>query len=308
MRLFHKFNSLNMQFFGLVDNIMLSVKPKTFPTKSIEYLRKYEYILKDEPVFETSDKYPNKIWQLWLQGNDMPAIVKSCTESVKKFHNEQRIMLTNDNLDDFVEIPEYVKEKHNKGIISHAHYSDIIRLLLLAKYGGCWVDATIYLTDKIPDDILSADFFTYRSLDSHVYKNITDYEQFKIYANYLNKPLSVESPFFFSGKPGNKIIQYLLALLLEYWKHENKAVDYLMMDQFFNLILINKPDLRNEFLNMPEYYLEDVLLLQDAQFEHFDKNLFDNIRHSSNVHKLTYKNIKRNTYKDSFLEYVINNI
>ena len=91
-------------------------------------------------------------------------------------------------------------------------------------------------------------------------------------------------------------------------KDDVKAVDYLMMDQFFNLILINKPDLRNEFLNMPEYYLEDVFLLQDAQFEHFNKNLFDNIRHSSNVHKLTYKNIKRNTYKDSFLEYVINDI
>ena len=58
-------------------------------------------------------------------------------------------------------------------------------------------------------------------------------------------------------------------------------------------------------MNMPIYYLENVLLLQEALFEKFDTKLFENIKLMSPVHKLTYKNLHRNPYKDSFLKVLL---
>ena len=307
MRILHKFNGLYTQFFGLVDNVMLSTKPLTAPTKAIEYLKKYTYALDNVQKIETSDKYPNKIWQLWFQGEEqMPPIVKSCTNSVKHYHNDDVIFLTYDNLKDYTDFPDYIIEKHKKGIIPYANLSDMVRLTLLAKYGGCWVDSTVYLTGRIPDDILNADFFTFRSFHSDAYRCIDSYDEFKMYSNFFKEPMSIESPFFLKSNAGGDIVNCILALFFEYWKHENNLTDYLMIDKFFNLVLINKKELRKQFLEMPKYYIPQVLLLQDAIFEHFDQKTFDCIKKSSNIHKLTYKNLSRSPFKDSFLEYIIN--
>lgn len=307
MRFFHKFKGINTQFFGLIDNIMISAKPLTKYTRAIEYLNKYSYILDNVKKIETSDKYPNKIWQLWLQGEDnMPPIIKSCTNSVKYYHPDEVIMLTADNLNDYIDLPDYIIEKHKKGIITYANLSDMIRTMLLSKYGGCWVDSTIYLTGRIPDDILNSDFFTFSSYDSHVYNNIESYEEFKMYCNYFRKPISVESPFFIKSNPGGEIVNQIFALFAEYWKHENSIIDYLMIDQFFNMVLIHNNNLRKQFLDMPKYYLSDVFVLQDALFEHFNTEIFNTIKRGSNIHKLTHKNLKRNPYNDSFLRYIEN--
>ncbi len=307
MRILHRFKGLYTQFFGLVDNIMISTTPLKAPTKAIEYLNKYTYVLNNVQKIKTSDKYQNKIWQLWFQGEDkMPPIVKACTDSVKYYHKDDVIMLTYDNLTDYIELPDYIIEKHKKGIIPHANLSDMVRATLLSKYGGCWVDSTIYLTGRIPDDILNADFFAFRSYNCDTYRRIESYDEFKMYSNYFREPMSVESPYFIESKAGGDIMNCILALFLEYWKYENHVVDYLMIDKFFNMVLINKKELRKQFLEMPTYYIPDVLLLADALFEHFDPKTFDNIKKATNIHKLTHKNLKRSPFKDSFLEYLIN--
>lgn len=201
MRFFHKFESLNYKFLALVNGFIISTKRKTKYTKAIEYLKKYTYVLNNIEETETSDKFQNKIWQLWLQGaENMPAIVKKCTESVKKFHGDNIILLTNENLNNYIQLPTYIVEKYKKGIITNANFSDIIRLSLLSRYGGCWVDSTIYLTDKIPDEILNADFFSFKSFDSNCLKNVKSLEQFKMISNKLNKTISFESPYFISAK------------------------------------------------------------------------------------------------------------
>ena len=42
---------------------------------------------------------------------------------------------------------EEIVEKWKRGIIGPAHFSDLIRLELLVRYGGYWIDATVYCTD-----------------------------------------------------------------------------------------------------------------------------------------------------------------
>ena len=307
MRFFHKFESINFWFSGLVDGILLSQKKKTQYTKTIEYLEKYSYVLDNIKIQETSDKFQNKIWQLWLQGEgNMPPIVKKCHKTIKKFHKENVILLTKENLKDYVDLPNYIEEKYKKGIISHAHYSDMVRLFLLAKYGGLWADSTIFLTEKIPDEILKSDFFTFKSTESENLKFIQNLEQFKIYSNHLNAIITFGTSYFLGAKKGNLLINAMLSLLFEYWKNENKACDYLFFDKFFNIAVLKNEECKKKFLNMPKYYLENALMLQHALFEPFDEELFKNIKQISPIHKLTHKNLHRNSYKNSFLNYLLN--
>lgn len=302
MRFFHKFGSINFRFLGLVNGILLKTTKKIKYTKALNYFEKYAYAVNDIKIKKSSDEHINKIWQLWLQGEEnMPQIVKICHSSVKKFYGDRVVLLDKNSLNKYIELPDYIEEKYKKGIISHANYSDIIRLSLLAKYGGCWIDSTIYLTDVIPNEIFAADFFSFKSVESENLKFINSLEQFKVYSNHINKIIDIESPYFLASKPGNILINAVLNLFLEYWKYEDKLVDYLMIDKMFAIAVICNSECNRQFKNMPSYYLENVLLLQNALFEKFDENLFNNIKLMSSVHKLTHKTLHRNPYKNSFL-------
>lgn len=307
MRFFHRFKSINYRFFCLVNGHVLKCEKKQEFTKAIKYLSKYEYAIDQKNMFEPSDKYKDKIWQCWFQGREkMPEIVKVCTNSVKKYHKDEIIFLDNSNFNDYIEIPDYIIEKHKKGIIPYANFSDMLRLSLLAKYGGCWVDSTIYLTEKIPDEILSADFFTFKSLKSNLLKNIKDLSHFELYSNNFNSVISIESPYFIRAAANNGIINGVLNMFFEYWKYENKLIDYLMIDKLFVIAVLHNKVFKEQFLKMPEYYLENVLLLQHAQFEPYDEKIFNQIKSSSTIHKMTHKNLHRNPSNNSFLQYLLN--
>ena len=306
MRFLHKFSSINYEYFCLVNGLLLRAKKKSIYTKTLDYLSKYEYILDTMNIMPKSTEYEDKIWQCWFQGKDkMPEIVKKCTDSVSRYYGDKVIFLEDNKLNDYIELPDYIIEKHNKGIIPNANFSDICRLFIIAKYGGTWIDSTIYLTDKIPEDILSADFFTFRSRYTDFLPFINDLKDFKMYCNNFNTPISIESPYFISAKPGNPIINGVLNLFLEYWKHENKLREYLMIDKFFIITVLHNKEYLNQFLNMPKYYLENVLLLHHVMFEKFDQSLYDNITRINCIHKLTHKNLHRNIYKNSFLNHIL---
>ena len=306
MRFFHKFCSMNYIFLGLADGIMLSVKRKTKYNRAIEYLNKYSYALDDMKILPISDKYSNKIWQCWFQGKEnMPPIVKKCTETVNKFHSDRVIFLDNNNIFDYVEFPDYVIDKYRKGIISHANFSDMLRLALIAQYGGTWIDSTIYLTDKIPDDILNAELFMFKPMKSFVLKYCDSLEDFKMYSNDLDSDITTMSSFFVGAKAGNPVINGVLNLFFEYWKHENSTIDYLMVDRLFTLTFLHDKSLMQKYMDIPMHEVENLYLLQDALFEKYDEKLFNKIKTKSAIHKLTHKNLHRNHFEDSFLNIIL---
>lgn len=79
------------------------------------------------------------IWSMWLQGREKaPEIVKICFDSMEKNlpKNAQLIILDEKNLSQYIQLPKIITEKYKSGVISPAHYSDIIRAGILAKNGG----------------------------------------------------------------------------------------------------------------------------------------------------------------------------
>jgi len=95
-------------------------------------------------ILEEDISIPKKIWFLWLQGlSRAPDIVRSCYQSWEKHNPEWELnILDENNLEYYVNIKSIVCD--NYSTITPQALSDIVRINLLNKYGGVWVDATCY--------------------------------------------------------------------------------------------------------------------------------------------------------------------
>ncbi|MER9327585.1 capsular polysaccharide synthesis protein [Mesorhizobium sp. M0488] len=108
---------------------------------------------------------PKIIWTAWLQGIDAaPPIVKACVTSWQRKNPGWTIhILTRETLADFlpeVSDPSSILSRS----LSEATYSDIVRIELLCRYGGVWVDATCYCLrplDEWLDGLMSEGFFAF---------------------------------------------------------------------------------------------------------------------------------------------------
>lgn len=90
---------------------------------------------------------PKVIWSFWHDAEDMPEIVKTCMKSWKVHNPDYKIhVLTRDTIKDFLPDIDTSKWTHSGGL---SHLSDRIRINLLAKYGGIWMDASILCTRSL---------------------------------------------------------------------------------------------------------------------------------------------------------------
>lgn len=101
------------------------------------------------------------IWQYWAQGFDsssMPYLVNMCFQSVNEHtSNFLLIRISDENIKEYIEIPRWLAEKRCH--ISKAHFADLLRCVLLSKYGGLWLDATTFLTGNVPSYIYMIQIF-----------------------------------------------------------------------------------------------------------------------------------------------------
>jgi len=89
---------------------------------------------------------PSTIWTYW-NNEQIPEVVEKCIDSWRR-HNPSYtiIILTPTNLKEYIDI-DIKSISFND---SPARESDMVRLLVLEKYGGVWSDATIFLTSPYP--------------------------------------------------------------------------------------------------------------------------------------------------------------
>lgn len=87
---------------------------------------------------------PKIIWTYWHSLNEMPKLVQDCIQSWRD-HNENDYIInviTSKTLSKYVGFQEAWKIKHWKFIDSVQRVSDLVRLSVLSKYGGIWLDAS----------------------------------------------------------------------------------------------------------------------------------------------------------------------
>jgi len=112
---------------------------------------------------QTLTKIPRKLWIFWYQGIDSaPFIVKKCINSWQVKNPGWEInLLDKDNLSNYItlDIPDSKLKE-----LSLNKQANLIRLQLLSKYGGVWVDATtlcICPLDDWVDSCCQSGFFAF---------------------------------------------------------------------------------------------------------------------------------------------------
>lgn len=226
-----------------------------------------------------TDESVRTIWVCWFQGEEnMPELVRMCYKNLQNKIAGSEInltLLTYQNIDQYVEIPNYIKEKYHNGIISNAHYSDILRVKLLRKYGGCWMDATIFATDYIPDDLFEKQFHTLK-----MHPELCPSEPC----------LGLWSFFFLAGQKGFALFNIIDDCLDRYWRKHTEAIDYIMTDYIMLAAYRNNPEVRDVMDSVP-YNNERLWLLWNNLENPFDDRLYQEIWSNGQFYKLSYQKI-----------------
>lgn len=235
----------------------------------------------NEPVDELSSIEPSserKVWFCWMQGlESAPMVVRMCYESLcRNITDREIVVVTESNWRELVELPLDIVMKYENGIIPHAHFTDLIRLELLARYGGTWIDSTVLMTDPslMKDgeeqlkDILNADlfFFQYRKRRDEAYRGISNW--------------------FISASAGNRLLRTLQKMLYQYWRDYDCVVEYFVFHLFFGMIA---EKWQEEVLRMPYAYSVYSLYLEQKMSDKWDEQWYEELKRHACFHKLNYR-------------------
>lgn len=252
-----------------------------------DYLRRYLPVLSHIDATKSVAEEPlKKLWVCWLQGEDnAPEIVKCCIKNMRKYAAEYEVVVvTNENLRDFISLPKYVYEKNAKGIIPNAQFADIVRVSLLAEKGGIWIDSTVLLTDNLPKAITKSPFFAMHS-DNHLKNN-----------NWI-----------LASAPQQWLIVAIRDLLLEYWKYENRMINYFMYHILFDLMIEENLKAAEEWKKVPIIYDYQCYDLEKNLLSPYHLSLWQEILEKTGIHKLNYKYNKNQSLKGTFVEKILSN-
>ena len=282
--------SRNIRYFNVINPNIIGLAERERCYRKLK--RKYKKILtidKSITIDKNKEEKSNKIWICWFQGiENAPELVKACYNSVVKNYNDKEIIvLTEENYKQYVDIPEYILKKWEKGYITFAHFSDILRIELLSKYGGLWLDSTIFTTKR-------SELVFNENIELFVYKQV-DLDR--------KNPLSiVASSWLMYSNKNNNIINLTKKLLHEYWKNYNHIINYNLIHLFFTL---STEVYKDEWDKVPTFNNISPHILQFELNDDFEEVRFNQIRGMSDFHKLNWRIKSEN--KNSYYNYIVDN-
>jgi len=216
----------------------------------------------------------NTIFILWFQGfENSPEIIKKCIQSWKYYNSDWNIiLLDNDNLVNYINMNDYI-DMTNKNI-NYTALSDIIRIILLKKYGGLWVDATTFCNKPLDEwlpSCISEGFFAF------------------------DKPGNdrLMSSWFLYAEKDNYIINKWFNLTKEYYKMNNSPHTYFWFHYLFGDLYNSDSIFKEIWDKVPKksanglgpHYLQEKGMFNDVTFE--TKENIDN--KITPLYKLSYK-------------------
>ena len=231
---------------------------------------------------ETTTEFPNIIWTMWQQGEaQMPETVRASMKTIKDFAERngcEFILLTNENLVDFIDIPTDIIEKYKGKELTAAHYSDIIRFSLLYQYGGIWMDVTLFVSPYATVDMFKGDFFSLNHPPIHADKIERAIGDFKW------------SSFFLAGKKEKSYFKHIRDLYIYFIRKYPVFIHYLMLDYF----ILSEYKLNDEFKDLVDELpvlapAERVWFLRDHANDIFDENVWTEVLKTTPIMKTTYK-------------------
>lgn len=170
------------------------------------------------------------VWTMWWQKEEnAPPLIKKCIASMREHIGAEVMVLDCENFDQYITLPPRIEKLFNEGKISFTHISDIIRFLILEKYGGLWLDSTVYVGRDVGEEFFLQDFYTIKSGTDNDYKNIAK-----------NRWTS----FVIGGNKGLSLFSKINELFLKYWELNDELICYFLIDFALNEVYDTDKDSR----------------------------------------------------------------
>lgn len=215
------------------------------------------------------------IWVFWGQGFEKaPEVVQGCLGQLKRNAIGYNIIeLDLKNYINYIDIPDYIIKQFKESKISIVNFSDIIRVFILKKYGGIWIDSTVYLSDKIFNNIEKYSFYTVKhglfNENQHVCKGMW-------------------STFFMWSIPNGNLMSFLEEMFNDYCKKYDMFASYFLIDCMiavaYEKIFACKEEIDSVPLNN-----QWVFMLYKQLHKEFNDYKVNIILEKNLIHKLSYK-------------------
>jgi hypothetical protein len=223
-------------------------------------------LLRERVAARPIQQGPARIFLYWDKGfENAPPLVQACHRQVVRVHAPSDfVALTAATWRDHVALPPHVTQKlaPNK-----AHFADILRMALLAQYGGTWMDATCYPSRNILDfqrEVSGSGWFCYRHTGRI-------------------------SNWFLCSAGDNYVARMMYEGLVEFWRDFDKPTHYFFFHHMFEALALLDARFQEQFQASPVIRSRPSLRIQRALFEPFDAKAFEQMLSAAAVHKLTYK-------------------
>lgn len=305
------------------------VKRQSFKGVYPEVLRKIEsYLVKRyAPVLHSkksdvrskmlAHEHPKVIWWCWLQGLDeAPQIVKACFNSIMREFKGSSVqdvqglsdgyeikVIDAENWKEYIELPDFIVKKWEKKQIPPALFSDLLRLELLIKYGGTWIDSTVLCTGFKEFESLSSSSGSTSSPSVQEFKKYLEADLFLFqYTKQGSIPVSI-SNWFISACSNNEVLMVLRDMLYAYWKDYDCVLDYYIFHLFFAMISKEFPE---QITAMPYGQSQNSLVLLHHWGEKFEQKKWDKLTSQVCFHKLAFReSIMITNSKDNYYSWIV---
>ncbi|WP_033196670.1 capsular polysaccharide synthesis protein [Agromyces italicus] len=213
-----------------------------------------------------TDEHP-PVFTYWHQGfSQAPAIVRRCHESMQQHTAPGRLHeLDASNLGFYSGLPAQVIRDVGA---NYTHLSDLIRLDVLSRFGGVWLDATCLLTGDAIDSepaLTRQEFFVF---------------------NYSGPRIGT---WFMASRPGAYSILMLREAMLLWWERERRLLDYFQLHYTLEMLYWFDERFAAEWDASEHRHPRAALALQAALHRPNEDGQFERLLADSWVHKLTYK-------------------
>ena len=129
-----------------------------------------------------------------------------------------------------------------------AHFTDIIRINLLERYGGLWLDATILLTEPLDKykKFLRLPFFSQKFThekdnDHPITKGFAAYSSYARWGGFVQGSSVIHNPLY----------AFMKDFYNEYWREFDEIIDYVLMDFMIDIAYDNIPAVKREIDEVP---------------------------------------------------------
>ncbi|MCP2266097.1 capsular polysaccharide synthesis protein [Promicromonospora thailandica] len=218
------------------------------------------------------------VWVYWAQGFEQaPDVVRMCRASMSRHLTRPVVELTDENVGTYVTLPDDIDTM----VTDRTARSDLLRLELLARYGGTWFDATCYLRGdagaEMADHARPSGFFA------------------------PAKERTTIGTWNITARPRHHLVTMTLEALYAYWRRDGALPHYFTFHHLFEALALTDPRSGELWTATPRLSTAPSLRLRHWMSRDVTDEEFDRALSRATIHKLSYKAGADNTGPRSVL-------